>query len=108
MIYAVDLDGTLAEYGEFKGESKIGKPITKMKTRVMNWIKKGDTVIIFTARARNEKNIGYVKDWLKENGFPDLEVTNVKYPKFDVIYDDKAIQVKKNTGELVGPTKETE
>jgi hypothetical protein len=39
---------------------------------------------------------------LKDNGFPDLEITNVKDPAMKRIYDDRAVQVLANTGILLG------
>ena len=45
----VDLDGTLAEYGEFKGLYVIGDPIPKMVERVQRWLAEGWEVCIMTA-----------------------------------------------------------
>jgi len=99
---AVDLDGTLAYYDEFRGKDHIGKPIPKMMDRVMKWLDEGKKVVIFTARAHGgELWISPIKKWLKDNGLPDLEVTNVKTPMMTEFWDDRAIQVKPNTGEPV-------
>ena len=67
-------------------------------------------VRIFTARvagdreginARTSKIL--IQDWLeKECGLPRLEVTNVKDFHMVELYDDRAVQVVFNTGELVG------
>ena len=46
----VDLDGTLAEYGGWKGPDHIGPPVPKMLERVKSWIAEGRDVRIFTAR----------------------------------------------------------
>jgi hydroxymethylpyrimidine pyrophosphatase-like HAD family hydrolase len=103
---AVDLDGTLAHYNGYEGEDVIGRPIKPMLRRVRNWITDGKTVVIFTARASRESAIQPIKDWLKENGIGGLEVTNEKRPDFVSIYDDRAVQVRRNTGQLVrGDTK---
>ena len=41
-----------------------------------------------------------IEKWLKENGFPDLEVTNIKYPS--VVYiDDRCVQFKGNFNILI-------
>ncbi len=48
---AVDLDGTLAHYDEFRGKDHIGKPIPKMMERVKKWLDEGQKIVIFTARA---------------------------------------------------------
>ncbi len=99
--YGVDLDGTLAEYHGWKGSSHIGDPIPKMIERVLGWIDEGIEIIIFTARAQAPKNIPYIKDWLRENGLPDLEVTNRKLSKMSRIYDDRAVQIERNTGKIL-------
>lgn len=99
----VDLDGTLAHYSGWKGINHIGKPIPKMVNRVKALIADGKTVKIFTARvAEGELAKGPIRKWLKENGLPDLEITNVKDFGMEELYDDRAIQVKPNTGEIVG------
>jgi len=49
----VDLDGTLAEFGEWKGAGHIGRPIPAMVDAVKNLLKAGITVKIFTARAHS-------------------------------------------------------
>jgi hypothetical protein len=98
----VDLDGTLAEYNGFKGLNIIGKPVKKMKDFVLDLIDSGEEVKIFTARAHDPKGIPPIKKWLKDNGFPDLEITNVKDPAMKRIYDDRAVQVLANTGILLG------
>lgn len=99
--YGVDLDGTLAKDvdGPFAPD-KIGPPVKKMLTRVKRWIADGKTVKIFTARAAEKKNIAPIKAWLKEIGLGDLEITNVKDPGMIRMYDDRAVEVEKDTGEL--------
>lgn len=105
-VLAVDLDGTLAEYHGYQGEDVIGKPVMPMLRRVRNWIADGKTVVIFTARASKESAIQPIKDWLRDNGIGGLEITNEKRHDFSIIYDDRAIQVRRNTGQLVrGDTK---
>ena len=98
----VDLDGTLAFYNGWEGHDKIGKPIPKMMARVKKWISQGKTVVIFTARAHGgERYKAPIRQWVKDNGLPDLEITNVKTPDMKEIWDDRAIQVKVNTGEPI-------
>jgi hypothetical protein len=100
---AVDLDGTLAEYNGWLGENHIGAPIPKMVERVKNWLEQGTRVKIFTARAYGDRPeaIKYVKEWCKKYIGQELEVTNIKDYGMRVLYDDRAIQVKLNTGELL-------
>ena len=97
----VDLDGTLAHYEGWNGFDDIGEPILPMLSRVKHWITKGIRVIIFTARATEPNNIPPIKEWLKKNGLPDLEITCVKKPEMKLIFDDRAIQVEKNTGKIL-------
>ena len=97
----VDLDGTLAEYNGWKGINHIGKPVPLMSKRVNEWLEKGYNIKIFTARAGSREGILHVKAWLKSNGFPDLEVTNMKDFNMIESWDDRAIQVIENTGKAV-------
>ncbi len=101
-VYGVDLDGTLAHYDHWKGPEHIGEPIPVMMNRVKDWIAQGIEVRIFTARAQDTEYIPYVKAWIKKHGLPDLEVTNVKRRDVSRIYDDRAVQIQKNTGKELG------
>ena len=98
----VDLDGTLAYAEDFHGEEVIGPPIPAMVERVKDWLRQGEVVKIFTARASSAAAIQEIKAWLQKAGLPDLDVTNVKDHLMKLCYDDKAIQVAKNTGRVVG------
>ena len=96
---AVDLDKTLAYYdGNFK-PGVIGEPIPKMLARVRQWIKDGETVVIFTARAHDPKEVEAVKRWCAKYVGQVLDVTNIKRPDFKVFYDDRAVGIIANTGE---------
>ena len=97
----VDLDGTLARYDGYKGPDHIGEPIEIMMSRVKHWITEGKKVVIFTARATDPNAIPPIKKWLLDNGLPDLKITCVKDPSMKVIYDDRAVQVEKNTGKIL-------
>lgn len=97
----VDLDGTLAEYGEWRGLEHIGKPIPVMVRRVKEWLAEGKQVKIFTARVTHgQKAVQHIHEWLIAQGLPALEVTNVK--DFDMIelWDDRCVSVITNTGML--------
>lgn len=100
--YGVDLDGTLAEYDGWKGEGHVGKAIPKMLDRVKKWIDDGIRIVIFTARAQDPEKIPDIKEWLKNNGLEGLEITNIKTHDISRIYDDRAIQVRRNEGSLIG------
>jgi hypothetical protein len=97
---AVDLDGTLARDSGWKGPEHIGKPIKPMLDLVQKLLDDGEEVVIFTARCHDGKSStkDYVKQWLKDNGLPDLEVTNEKRPDMEKFYDDKAVEVETNKG----------
>jgi hypothetical protein len=98
----VDLDGTLAHYDGWN-DGRIGAPIKPMVQRVVEWIKQGQTVKIFTARVSNGKaeTIKNIENWCVEHiGFK-LEVTNVKDFMMVELWDDRAVQVIPNTGMTV-------
>jgi hypothetical protein len=94
----VDLDGTLAQYGGWMGPEHIGDPVPLMASRVKGWIANNMTVKIFTARACVPEQIPPIQQWLRKHGFGDLEVTNVKDFGMIELWDDRAIQIRPNTG----------
>jgi len=104
----VDLDGTLAsEIPDSEDPDYIGEPVTAMMQRVQDWIAQGQTVKIFTARASVPRQIALVKEWLKKHGLPDLEVTNAKDFKMIELWDDRAVQVARNSGQPLEKDNET-
>ncbi len=98
-----DLDGTLAHDTGWKGPDHIGPPIPEMLERVRNWINQGRRVKIFTARATTPDAIPPIRDWLREQGLPELEITNVKDFECEEIWDDRAVEVVANTGRPANP-----
>lgn len=106
----VDLDGTLARYDEWRGEDHIGAPIPAMVRRVKRWLQDGKEVRIFTARVstanrdmlQRNKTIRLIKDWCILHIGQELEVTSDKDYGMIELYDDRAVQVEKNTGKLIG------
>lgn len=99
--HGFDLDGTLAKYEGWQGKNHIGEPVEKVKQRIEKLLSEGNKVKIFTARASDPKAIPPIKEWLKQHNLPLLEITNKKNPGMISLYDDIAIQVRKNTGNLV-------
>lgn len=98
----VDLDGTLAEYGEWKGAEYIGQPIHAVVEAVKRLLKDGHTVKIFTARAHlGAPAVNAIHEFLFRNGIPRLIVTATK--DFDMLFliDDRAVQVIPNKGIFV-------
>lgn len=95
-----DLDGTLAKSeGEFDPDI-VGEPIPKMIAKLREHLDAGDTCKILTARASGDKARAtkVIQAWLKENDLPELEVTCEKDPGMRLLYDDRAVSVKKNEG----------
>ncbi len=101
----VDLDGTLANFDGHMTLAKIGEPVPKMAELVHSIVRSGVRVKIFTARAGDSEQVQLVKIWLRKHGFPDFEVTNVKDYDMIRLYDDRAVQVIANTGEIVKDTR---
>ncbi len=119
----VDLDGTLAHYDGWIAPTHIGAPVPLMLERVKGWLAEGREVRIFTARiwpvafsapgssghgaARfmmgpdPSEAIDAIRAWCIEHVGQDLAITCVKDYGMVVLYDDRAVQVKPNTGVLV-------
>lgn len=118
--WGVDLDGTLAEYTDWKGPIHIGKPIQPMVDRVKQWLAEGKNVRIFTARvdggaaalaAGNPDGVLYedvdrivlaIQAWCVRHIGQALPVTNQKDYGMRWLYDDRCVQVETNTGRLIG------
>ena len=116
----VDLDGTLARWDGYVSWDHIGEPIMPMVHRVTKYLAEGQEVRIFTARvdgglaaiaAGNPEGEHFrdvdrmkrvIEAWcLKHIGIV-LPITNVKDYSMIRLYDDKCVQVEKNTGLVVG------
>ncbi len=98
----VDLDGTLAHYDEFRGLGHIGAPIPLMVGRVKKWLDDGRDVRIMTARGSKEDAAvarAPIEKWLKEHVGRVLPITCAKDRHMDELWDDRAVQVRRNTGE---------
>lgn len=98
----VDLDSTLAYLDEWQGIENIGEPIPAMVDRVIKWLDQGKDVRIFTARADNAEAIPYIDAWCMKHLGKVLPVTNVKDMSMIELWDDRAIKVEKNTGQVDG------
>jgi len=104
----VDLDGTLAVEDEWHGIGHIGAPIPRMVERVKTLIADGHDVRIFTARAswlqgdeEREIAVRCVEDWCEQHLGKRLPVTNEKDHYLKWYYDDRAIAVECNTGNIL-------
>jgi hypothetical protein len=100
----VDLDGTLAYYDERSSIEEVGAPVPDMLALVKKMINNNIRVKIFTARATDPEQLPLIRKWLKSNGLPELEITNVKDYYMQKLYDDRCIQVERNTGRLIRET----
>lgn len=107
----VDLDGTLAYYESFIDATHIGEPIPEMLQRVLNWREQGIEVRIVTARAATENNpwpeqvapaLAAIKVWCIEHVGEVLPITASKDYAMIELWDDRAVQVEKNTGRRIG------
>lgn len=94
----VDLDGTLAHHVPGQGIERIGPPVQRMLDKVMEWMRQGQEVRIFTARANYPEQIPMIRDWLLEWSIPLLEITATKDFAMIALYDDRAVQIIRNTG----------
>ena len=89
MKIAIDFDGTICKRdsiptGELDWEAS---PMEGALDAINLLIKTGKKVWVCTSNPEPEK----VKAWLSRNGFPELEVTNIKKPAH-VYIDDRAIR----------------
>ena len=97
----VDLDGTLAYYDNNSSIEKVGPPIPDMLALVKKMINNNIRVKIFTARATDPEQLPIIRKWLKTNNLPELEITNIKDYYMLKLYDDRCVQVERNTGRLI-------
>lgn len=125
----VDFDGTLATYGTWAGASHVGEPIAPMVERVKRWLAEGREVRVFTARMFpqtvpvNDENVAAVvgalqhlggrwgeagvaidaiRAWCRQHIGQTLTITCVKDYGMVELWDDRAVQVRANTGEMLG------
>ncbi len=100
----VDLDGTLAFYDGWLGVDYIGDPIPLMYDRVKAWLAAGQEVRIMTARvggpdpADRAAATEAIVAWCEKHFGQALPVTASKDFGMIELWDDRAIQVKENTG----------
>ena len=103
----VDLDGTLAHYDRWVGPEHIGEPVLPMLDLVRSWVEQGCAVRIFTARVSPENGTDAdvsrraIQAWCATHVGTILPVTHEKDFKMSVLYDDRCVQVEKNTGRII-------
>jgi len=118
----VDLDGTLAHYDGWRGPEHIGEPIPEMVARVKTWLAEGRDVRIFTGRiapsvlqrletgaaAPSDQDISdaqqsatAIGEWSLKHLGRRIPITCVKDFNLLELWDDRAVQVEKNTGRRI-------
>ena len=104
-IIAVDLDGTLAHYDEWKGIDHIGDVIPSVKSALLDAQSEGAEIWIYTARVSDPEDAlearAHIAEWLVYNKINVQGITAVKMKHFTEFWDDRAIQVIKNQGVFV-------
>jgi hypothetical protein len=107
----VDLDGTLALYDGFEGPDIIGEPVPAMLERVKRWLADGKDVRIVTARVaihclKDELDYAMFmpawEKWSQKHLGRVLPVTCQKDYQMVELWDDRCVQVEKNTGRVIG------
>ena len=87
MNIAIDFDGVIIKRNGIPTiRTWDDKPIEGALDAINLLLSQGKKLWVFTSNKEPEK----VKEWLKNNGFPELEVTNIKKPAH-VYIDDRAI-----------------
>lgn len=109
----VDLDGTLAVAGPpeaWHDHETIGAPVPAMVARVKDWIARGVTVKIFTARLAASEHDGViagicraVEAWCVQHVGQALPIVNAKDYGMIELWDDRAVTVVRDTGLPVVP-----
>lgn len=108
--YGFDIDGTIADNSAHTcGMGKIGKPVKPMCDLMKSLHAEGKRVKIFTARLSDVGGDAASQNAVKEHiwqwcdqhlGFRP-EITDRKDYKMECLYDDRARQVVRNTGECI-------
>ncbi len=87
-IIAVDFDGVLHSYRGWSGAVPKDPPVPGAQDFLNHIMSLGFKVVIFSCRAEeNEGRTGIIQ-WLKDNNFPDVPVTDVK-PQAELYVDDR-------------------
>lgn len=103
----VDFDGCLA-YCTTCNDA-LGEPVPKMLRRVKTLLAAGFRVKIFTARVDGENPPGHptteqcrelLKQWCVKHIGQELEITNRKDCYMIALYDDRAVGIETDTGNL--------
>jgi hypothetical protein len=108
----VDFDGTLVTYNGWVSGKTVGEPIWPMIERVKRWLAEGKEVRIFTARiyyGAADDSTRYaecldahamIQQWCATYLGRVLPITCVKDYNMIELWDDRAVQVERNTGRV--------
>lgn len=124
--YGFDLDGTIAKYDKWIAPDVIGEPVMPMIEFMKDFIRRGELVKIYTARVwpmelslnfsemdaeKFNVIINRLKDahrakraieyWSLQNLGTIVPITHNKDFAMLTLYDDRVVQVEKNTGRLI-------
>lgn len=105
----VDFDGTVAYSIPNRTDAYVlGEPIPTMINRIRDWVAKGYTVKLLTARMNELSSTGITRDvnkmrqllqdWCVKHIGIALECTNAKDGWMEVLWDDRAVGVIPDTG----------
>ncbi len=92
-VLAVDFDGTITEYkNRWEGPEKINEvPVPGAQEFIRKAQEHFDVVVFSTRATFGHRAMDAMKDWLRENGFPDLDIVSEK-PPAAVFLDDRAVR----------------
>ena len=103
------LDGTLSKSVEAQNGEEIGAPIHPMVQLVKQWLARGEDVRIFTARVNpNHGQVNAsrarraIEAWCKRHLGQVLPITYEKDWDMGLLFDDRARQVERDTGQVFG------
>lgn len=101
--WAFDLDGVLATRQHPFNPYTVGEPVLPILDLALEAVREGRKVYCFTARASSTDPGMHraVREWLDRHGLEGVRITNTKTSDIAVYYDDRAVQVIPDTGELV-------
>ena len=99
----VDFDGTLALHESGAPIDHVGAPIPRMVERVKKWLADGTEVRIITARVAPtyedaDEQRAMIWTWCREHLGVELPVQAHKCGGMSELWDDRAVQVQRNTG----------
>jgi hypothetical protein len=101
-----DLDGTLAVYDGWRGVEHVGAPVPAMVTIARDFLAAGVPIRIVTARVSVPEQAdaarAAIEAWCLEHLGAVVPVTCVKDMSMLLLFDDRAVAVEFNTGQMRG------